>query len=134
MRAWDISECAAIGHTPKQALRGALSASTIALTAFVDGRAEAMFGLVVTNALCGTGSPWMLGTEAIYRHPREMIGMGPGWLRTMAAMAPRLSGQVAGANVGAIRLLRAWGFIVGDVPLVRGGVLFVPFEKEAADV
>jgi hypothetical protein len=134
MRDWDIAECAAFGHTPKQALRGALSASTIAFTAFADGRAEAMFGLVVTNALCGQGSPWMLGTEAIYRHPREMFGMGQGWLRTMAAIAPCQSGQVAAANVRAIRLLRAWGFAVGDVPSVRGGVLFVPFEKESADV
>lgn len=134
MREWDVAECAAFGHTPKQALRGALAASTIAFTAFAEGRAEAMFGLVVTNALCGQGSPWMLGTEAIYAHPRAMIGMGPRWVRTMAAMAPCLSGQVAAANLRAIRLLRAWGFTVGEVPSARGSVLFVPFEKETANV
>lgn len=134
MRAWDVAECAASGHTPKQALRSALAASTIAITAFADVRAEAMFGLVVTNALCGQGSPWMLGTEAIYRHPRAMIGMGPGWLRTMAAMAPCLSGQVAAANARAIRLLQGWGFAMGDVASVRGGVSFLPFEKETTDV
>ena len=134
MREHDVIECAAFGHTPKQALRGALAASSLAMTALVDGRAEAMFGLVVTNALCGEGSPWMLGTEAIYCHPREMIAMGPGWLRTMAATTPRLSGAVAAANARAIRLLRAWEFSVGDVPSARRGVPFVTFEKEPMHV
>ncbi len=129
MREWDIAECRAFGHAPKQALRGALSASSLAMTAFVDGRAEAMFGLVVTNALCGAGSPWMLGTDAIYRHPREMIRMGPGWLRVMGDVAPGLSGMVAAGNARAIRLLRHWGFAVGDAAVDCAGVAMLAFEK-----
>ena len=130
MRDADRIECAAMGHAPKQALRLALTSSSFACTAFVAGRAEAMFGLVVTNALCGEGAPWMLGTEAIYDHPRAMIRQGPGWLRLMADSTPRLSGLVAAANARAIRLLRGWGFVVGEVPIDRGGVSFVTFIKE----
>lgn len=134
MRDHDVIECAAFGHTPKQALRGALAASSIAFTAFADGRAEAMMGLVVTNALCGAGSPWMLGSEAIYDHPREMIRTGPRVLALMADSTPSLGGLVGRDNVRAIRLLRKWGFAVGDVPSARGGVSFVSYEKEPGDV
>jgi hypothetical protein len=134
MREHDVAECAAFGHTPKQALRGALASSSIAFTAFADGRAEAMMGLVVTNALCGEGSPWMLGSEAIYDHPREMIRMGPRILALMADSTPSMSGLVGAGNARAIRLLRRWGFAVGDVSSARCGVSFVSFEKEPGDV
>ena len=130
MREWDIAECRAFGHAPKQALRGALSASSLAMTAFVDGRAEAMFGLVVTNALCGHGAPWMLGTDAIYRHPREMIGMGPAMLGLFTDSTPSLSGLVAKGNARAIRLLRRWGFKVEGGDQVFAGVEMLPFTME----
>jgi hypothetical protein len=130
MRDMDVMECAGMGHTPKQALRLALTTSSLAWTALVDGRPEAMFGLVVTNALDGEGAPWMLGTDAIYRHPREMIRWGAGIIATLTDSTNRLSGLVGKSNARAIRLLRAWGFSVWEEVIFVRGVEFVAFEME----
>lgn len=133
MRAADVQECRAMGHSPKQALRGALTASTMAWTACVDGEPHAMFGLVVTNALCGHGSPWMLGSEEIYRHPREMIRMGPRFLKLFSDLTPSMSGLVGAGNDRAIRLLRRWGFLVNrEGVILFAGVEMIPFEYQGA--
>lgn len=130
MRAADVIECSAMGHTPRQALRAGLLSSSLCLTATVDGRAEAMFGLVVTNALCGEGSPWMLGTEAIYRHPRAMLRWGPRILAAMFDSTPLLENLVAEDNDRAVRFLRRIGFTIGQETIMIAGTRFVAFSQE----
>lgn len=130
MRIADRVECAALGHSPKQALRAGLASSSPAWTALVDGRAEAMFGLVVTSALGGEGRPWMLGSDAIYAHPRAMLRRGPGFLAAMFALVPRLSNLVAADNLRAIRLLRRWGFTLDTETMMIGTVAFRLFHAE----
>lgn len=130
MRADDVIECAAMGHTPKQALRAGLIASTLCFTALVDGRPEAMFGLVVGSALSGEGTPWMLGTEAIYDHPRAMLRWGPRFLAAMLDSTPVLSNLVAIDNVRAIRFLRWLGFSLGEDRILFGSTEFVAFSQE----
>lgn len=130
MRMADRVECAALGHSPKQALRAGLASSSLAWTALVDGRAEAMFGLVVTSALGGEGRPWMLGSDAIYACPRAMLRCGPGFIAAMFAVAPRLSNLVAADNVRAIRLLRRWGFTLDTETMMIGTVAFRLFHAE----
>lgn len=130
MREWDRIECAALGRTPKGALRQGIVASSLCLTAMVDGVPEAMLGLVVTNALCGEGCPWMLGTDAIYRKPRDMLRFGSVILPAMFDSTQRLSNIVARGNVRAIRMLRHWGFSIREEVILSAGVEFVAFEKE----
>ena len=130
MRPADIAECAAMGFTPKAALRRSLVASSEAWTAKVDGVPEAMFGLVITNALCGTGRPWMLGSEAIYRHPRAMIRGGDAILRRWLDSTPSLSNYVSSGNHRAIRLLRRWGCKIGEEVIMFAGMEFVMFTAE----
>lgn len=129
MRAEDIEECAAFGRTPKQALRMGLRASVDAYTALVDGRPEAMMGLTPVNAIERQGTPWMLGTDAIYQHPRAMLYLGPKIIAWWADSTKNLSNLVARKNARAIRMLRRWGFEVGDEPTVIGGIEFVTFAK-----
>lgn len=130
MRTDDVLECRAMGLTPKAALRTALRSSSICVTAKVDGRPEAMFGLVVTNALCGAGSPWMLGTEAIYDHPREMLrGAGP-VIAAMVDSTPSLSNVVSAGNARAIRFLRRLGFNIREGVIVIAGTEFLAFDME----
>lgn len=131
MRACDVLECTASGNSPKQALRLGLISSSICITAKVDGRPEAMFGLVVTNALCGSGAPWMLGTEAIFEHPREMIRFGPAIIAAMVDSTPALSNVVSCDNARAIRMLRRWGFTIDEEIIVIRGVQFVNFSMAA---
>lgn len=122
----DRIECTAFGHTPRHALRHGL-VSGDAWTAKVDGRAEAMFGLVVVNAIGGEGRPWLLGTDEVYRHGREMVAFGPRVVGWMLDSSPRLSNLVSSGNSRAIRLLRRWGFDVGGDVQMIGGVPFLPF-------
>lgn len=123
-----------MGHTPRQALRAGLFSSSMCLTATVDGRPEAMFGLVVTNALCGEGSPWMLGSDAIYRHPRTMLHWGPRILSAMFDSTPALENLVAEGNHRAIRFLRRIGFTIGKEVIMIAGTSFIAFSQERADV
>jgi len=130
MREADVLECRALGRSPKQALRLGLRASSEAWTAKVDGRPEAMFGLVVTSALGGEGTPWMLGSEEIYRHPRLMIRHGERVLRRWLDSTPTLSNYVSADNLRAIRLLRRWGCEIGSEVHMQGGCGFVAFRLE----
>lgn len=130
MREADIVECQAMGHSPKQALRDGLIASSLCLTALLDGRPEAMFGLVVTSALAGEGTPWMLGTEAIYDHPRAMLRWGPRFVAAMLDSTPTLGNLVSIENGRAIRMLRRWGFTVAGEPIMIGDVGFLAFRME----
>lgn len=118
-----------MGRTPKQALRIALLTSEKAWTAMVDGEPEAMFGVVVENALSGEATPWFLGTNEVYRHGRELLMWGPGLLSRMGDSSRRLVNLVSTRNRPAIRLLKRWGFSIGDEEITVRGVAFRQFEK-----
>lgn len=132
MRAADVLECKAMGFAPKQALRFSLAQSSEAWTAKVDGVPEAIFGLVITNALCGAGKPWMLGSDAIYDHPREMLKSGHYLLQSWLDSMRTLEGYVWSGNDRAIRMLRRWGCSIekgGD--LLFAGTEFYTFTLDA---
>lgn len=131
MRDIDVRECAAFGHAPKQALREAILNSDRAWTAMVDGRPEAIFGVVVNSALTGEGAPWFLGTDEVWRHGRALLSIGPQIIRRFHDSTARLSGYVSVDNAAAIRMLRRWGFDVGHDRRRVGGVPFLGFEKSA---
>jgi hypothetical protein len=127
MRPADVAECAAFGHSPKEALRRGIAASVDCFTALVNGRPEAMMGLRPGNLLEGLGQPWMLGTEAIYENPRAMLALGPKVIALWRDSTPNLRNLVWSENVRAIRMLRRWGFEIGDeVEMIRG-LTFVNF-------
>ncbi len=123
----DRIECEAMGHSVKHALRNGVLNSDKAWTALVDGKPEAMFGVIVMSAIGGVGSPWMLGTDEIYSHGRDLLRFGPYFVAQAVDSTPRLSNIVSAANSKAIRLLRAWGFEVGQDEVSVGGVPFVQF-------
>lgn len=129
MREQDRIEVGAGGRTPKQALRfGIMGGET--WTALVDGRPEAMFGIVDSNALTGEAVPWMLGTDVIYQHGRELLRGGPIVLARWFDSRHRLRNIVSASNVRAIRLLERWGFTVERDEQMIGGVAFRHFWME----
>lgn len=130
MREIDALECTAFGKTPKQALRDALARSSIAWTALVDEVPEAMFGVVVESVLGQKGTPWFLGTEAVYRHGKALLSWGPGIILRLHNSNLSLSNVVSSGNVKAIRLLKRWGFEVSDEEVEHGGEKFRMFVKE----
>lgn len=97
------------------------------LTALIDDKPEAMFGVVPLSLVESHGTPWFLGTEAIYDQGRSMLTKGRDVMAHMRRTFSRLENVVAADNARAIRMLRAWGFEVGDSQEVHGGVAFVRF-------
>lgn len=127
MRAVDRLECEAFGRSPRQALRLGLSSSLICMTAMVGGRAEAMFGLSPVSLIEGVGCPWFLGTDVVYRHGRDMLALGPRVIAVFRDSCPVLEQLCSAGNGRALRLLRRWGFTVGDDVRMIGGTAFHPF-------
>jgi ribosomal protein S18 acetylase RimI-like enzyme len=126
MRPWDVRECAVFGFSPERALRYSLSGSLMAWTARLDGEPIAMFGCAVVSLIEGTGRPWMLGTEAIYRQGRALVRLAPGYVGQMRERFPRMDNLLHQDNDRALRLLRRLGFQiepeardVGGEPMVR---------------
>lgn len=132
MRAIDKLECEAMGREPKRALRLALATSEKALTALVDGRPEAMFGVIVDSALSGKATPWFLGTDEVYRHGRELLAWGPEILADFGDSMRSMSNLVCADNDKALRLLRRWGFQVDAETVEVRGVPFHRFAMEMA--
>jgi hypothetical protein len=128
MRDADRRECAAFGFSPKGALRRSLAASTLAVTAMIDGRPEAMMGVEVRSAVEGLGCPWMLATDAAYARGRDLVTIGPGLIDYLADSMRRLAGVVGADNIRAVRVLKRWGFTVGDEIQMIGAMPFLPFE------
>jgi hypothetical protein len=127
MRNIDRLECRAMGHDPKMALRVARRRSLWSLTALADGQPIAMLGLTALNLVEGVGVPWFLGTDAVYKHGRSLLGKGSAVIAHMRQTTPTLVNLISADNARAIRLLARWGFTVGGDREVHGGIAFVPF-------
>lgn len=132
MREIDKVECAAMGRSPKEALRAGFARSSRAWTALIDDRPHAMFGVVVTSALGGNATPWFLGTDEVYKQGRELLMWGPGIIERMVDSSMTLQNIVSANNSRAIRLLEKWGFEVAKEEQEIGGVNFRLFTKEPA--
>lgn len=129
MRVVDKQEAAAFGHSPEAALILGMKAGE-AWTVLVDGTPHAMFGMVVTSALDGQGQPWMLGTDEVYRHGRDMLTLGKHRLDRLFDSIKFASNLVSAANTRAIRLLERWGFVVEREETMIGDVPFRIFWQE----
>jgi hypothetical protein len=134
MREIDRIEAEAMGRTPKDALRIGLRCSHSALTALSGGKPFAMLGVLSTNLIAARGAPWLLATDEMFNHGRDLLTIGPRiighWLETFSVM----ENVVATRNHRAIRLLTRWGFSVGGEIQTHRGVDFVPFRIDRASI
>lgn len=120
MRQADRVECAALGHSPKDALRHGLVASSIAWTAKVDGRAEAMFGAAPISTLEGRGRVWMLMTDAAEQHRKALLRLGWRYTQALHDHYPILENYVHAHNDRTIRWLARLGYAIGPVDVIQG--------------
>lgn len=127
MREVDRIEVGAFGRTPERALTLGLASSLWALTALVDDEPHAMLGVSPRNMMEGVGTPWMLGSERIYDHGRDLIRYGPGLIAEMRGSFERLENLVHTGNVRALRFLRHFGWTISEQPESHGGLDFVRF-------
>lgn len=127
MREADRIECRALGRSPKDGLRIGLRASLHPLTVLIEGRPEAMMGVVPQSMIAGAGTIWMLGTDAIYSQGRALLRLGPLVLGWMMQDFREVSNIVSTENARAIRFMVRMGFEVGGEVATHGGVDFIPF-------
>lgn len=131
MRADDVRECAAFGRRPAEALRHGIMSSLWALAAIVDGEPHAIMGVASRSMIEGIGVPWMLGTDRVYDHGRDLVRHAPAVLSEMHATFGRLENLVSTDNARARRFLTHVGFEICDTPINVGGISFVHFRKGA---
>ncbi len=91
-----------------------------------------MMGVASKSMMEGIGVPWMLGTERVYDHGRDMVRNAPAILSEMHATFPTLENLVSADNDRALRFLRHVGFeFRSEISMVRG-TAFVRFFKGAS--
>ena len=114
----------------EDAVIAAIQRSTVT-AAVLDpaGKAIAVFGVAVPSALGGVGMPWMMGSRAIDRYPREAANIGREIVAALREHFALLVNHVDVRNVKAVRWLRAVGFAVGEPePYGPFSLPFHPFE------
>lgn len=91
----------------------------------------AVFG--VAPVAEGVGSPWLLGTEELFRYPRLLVCLTPEYVSQMLADYPVLVNYVDARNYRSIRWLEHMGFTLED-PIPQGphGVPFRLFHMRVA--
>jgi hypothetical protein len=120
MRDVDRLECWVFGHSPKKALRDGLASATIAWTALVDGRPEAMFGASTLSLIDGSGRPWMLMTDEAVNHRTALLRLGIIYTAALHRHYAVLHNWVHARNETSIRWLARLGFAIGGVEVMRG--------------
>lgn len=128
MRPADVAEVyAASGRDPETALISSINRSTQAWTCFVDGEPACIWGVGVVSLLNLRGSPWLLGTCHVERHPKEFLRQSRTFLREMLVTYSHLENHVDSRNALAVRWLSWLGFIV-EAPRPYG-FLDLPFHR-----
>lgn len=121
LRDIEVLELKAMGTTPKRSLYLGLKGSAMAWTGLVDGRPEAMFGVVPISLMDGTGRPWMLGTERARRAGRLWLTVAPRFIDWISADYPNLENYVHRDNAASIRWLKRLGFTIEPEAVDIGG-------------
>lgn len=133
MRPADFAECVAYGQPcVREGVRESVSESLHAWTARADGELVCCFGVASLSFMTGVGSPWLLGTEALDRHPRALMSRAREYLPFMLGIFPHLINFVHVSNTRSIRWLVRLGFTLHDPqPYGARGELFHRFEMRA---
>lgn len=87
----------------------------------------AIFGVTPISLLGGVGSPWLLGTDAVFDHPRALMADSRRYLSLVRETYPILYNYVDARNARSIRYLRRLGFTLHEP--APYGALGLPFHK-----
>ncbi len=130
MRQADRDEVyAASGASPDGALRRAVALSDRVYSARVGGELAAILGVAPISLLAGEGAPWMLGTDLVSSHPRQVLLIGREMVQDWLHRYQRLSNWVDARNTASIRWLARIGFTIRPAqPYGAFGAMFHRFE------
>jgi hypothetical protein len=129
MRKEDVTECAAVGHTPRSALLHGLEQSDVAFTLLdPDGVPAGMIG-IASGALPKWGLIWLLGTDRIPRNPIKLLRRCKPFLELMFQEYDVLYNLVHANNWLHIKWLRWLGFTIINQTREHNGHKFHEFYK-----
>jgi len=119
---------------PIPALRLSSRYSEDAWTVTVNGIPEVMLGVYRTSTLPSQGSPWLLGTDAVTKYPRQLVAGARHLVPELIVKYKVLKNAVDDRNDVSKRFLLWLGFRLGDpFPVGLAGDLFRPFEMRLGE-
>lgn len=119
LRAEDVSECQACGHTPIEALMQGYVWSEC-YSAKVNGKTEAMFGVSSYKQPEGFGVVWYLGSDESFRHPITLVKGGREVIEKWFEKFKVLYNVVDARNTKHIAWLKHIGFTFTESTNVNG--------------
>jgi hypothetical protein len=133
MRQNDLDECNALGpHDIQRSIERSIRSSTLCWSLIIDGKLAAVFGVGVISVLTGIGSPWLLGTSVLDRHPRVLVRNTAPYIGAILRAFPHLINFVHARNTRSVHWLRRLGFTLHPPePYGELGELFHRFEMRA---
>ena len=131
MRADDVKEVWDSSlHSPYKALRKGLDAKGNVWTIIVDGVPIGMIGVGKGTLLSDTGTPWLLGTDALIDDRKLFLRVSRVILKNMGRGYKMLENYVSTENKASLCWLRHLGFKIGEEVKSVTGVVFKRFYKE----
>lgn len=91
------------------------------------GELVAVFGVAALTLVSRRGSPWLLGTTLMAKHPREVLATAHRYIAFVREHYPQLVNYVDARNRPSIRWLRSVGFEIE--PAAPFGVQGLPFHR-----
>lgn len=127
LRTADIEEIyGTLGHRDcRSVMQAGAQTSALLWTIEVDGEPAGLFG--VTPA-AGCGAPWMLGTPALERAPKQLTKMGRAYVRLMSDKYATLLNYVDARSLKSVYWLARLGFTV-QKETEPYGVFGLPFHR-----
>lgn len=135
MRKADLAELHAFDHfDARGVVERCVRHSAMCWSALGDGELLCIFGVSPLRPhllLEHVGVPWLLGTDAMFRHRRALIGQPASYIARMLDAYPRLVNFVHAENHQSIRWLRRIGFVLDPAaPFGPNGAPFHRFEMQ----
>lgn len=107
--------------TPEDAIPASVERSASATRAVVDDEGDLLCitGVCPMSILGNTGAPWLIGTNLLREHRRELIVRSRAFVRYSLRTYDELRNVVWAENKVSIRYLQALGFTIGEAKVSR---------------
>ena len=121
LREADRQELIASDGDPAEAVRRSVRESVWAVSCVIKGKLAAINGVAPIDGLLGSrGSPWMLGTPVIDRHPSVLVRASRWYVDVMLDQYPHLLNFMDARNTRSIRWLKGLGFTIHPAYVFNG--------------
>jgi len=113
LRDADRAECfAAAGASPELLLPLQVEQGSYVWAAEdQEGIVQGLFGVDVVKANRHFGTIWMMTSDAVLQHKRDLVRLAPKWLARMHRIRPLLGNRIDARNTLHVRWLRRLGFV-----------------------